>query len=70
MDPYASPTLVERWSRNGEPYLEEYRGSEKLKGKACIVTGGDSGIGRSVAVGFAREGANVTIAYVPVEEKE
>ncbi len=41
-----------------------YKGSEKLKGKAAIVTGGDSGIGRAVAVLFAREGADVAIVYL------
>lgn len=46
----------------------EYKGSDKLKGKAAIVTGGDSGIGRSVAVLFAREGADVAIVYLPEEE--
>ncbi len=45
------------------PIKEEYYGSGKLKGKAAIITGGDSGIGRSVALHFAREGADVMIAY-------
>ena len=43
---------------------EGYRGSRKLANKAAIITGGDSGIGRAVAVAFAREGANVAIVYL------
>jgi NAD(P)-dependent dehydrogenase (short-subunit alcohol dehydrogenase family) len=41
-----------------------YMGSGKLKGKAAIITGGDSGIGRAVALAYAREGANVLISYL------
>lgn len=40
-----------------------YKGSDKLKGKAALITGADSGIGRSVAIFFAREGADVAIVY-------
>jgi NAD(P)-dependent dehydrogenase (short-subunit alcohol dehydrogenase family) len=45
-----------------------YRGSGKLEGKVALVTGGDSGIGRSVAVLFAKEGADVAVAYLSEEE--
>ncbi|ESY91905.1 oxidoreductase [Mesorhizobium sp. LNHC209A00] len=43
---------------------ESYRGSGKLEGMAAVITGGDSGIGRAVAIAFAREGADVLIAYL------
>lgn len=46
-----------------------YRGSGKLEGKKALITGGDSGIGRAVALAFAREGADVAISYL-VEEDE
>lgn len=48
----------------------DYRGSEKLKGKAALITGGDSGIGRSVAVLYAREGADVAIVFLPEERSD
>ncbi|WIB77579.1 SDR family oxidoreductase [Curtobacterium sp. MCPF17_002] len=49
---------------------ESYRGSGKLTGKRAVITGGDSGIGRAVAIAFAREGADVLISYLPEEEDD
>lgn len=46
----------------------EYRGSEKLADRAAIITGGDSGIGRAVAILFAREGADIAVAYLDEHE--
>jgi len=49
---------------------DSYRGSNRLTGKRAIITGGDSGIGRAVAIAFSREGADVLIAYLPDEEED
>ena len=49
---------------------KSYRGSGRLQGRKAIVTGGDSGIGRAVALAFAREGADVAIAYLDEEEDD
>ena len=47
---------------------ETYRGSGKLEGKTALITGGDSGIGRSVALHFALEGANVAVVYLEEDD--
>ncbi len=47
-----------------------YKPAGKLEGKAALITGGDSGIGRAVAVIYAREGADVAIAYLPEEQSD
>lgn len=47
-----------------------YRGSGRLTGRKALITGGDSGIGRAVAIAFSREGADVVINYLPSEEAD
>src|SRR5437762_10115504 len=49
---------------------EAYKAAGKLKGKTALITGGDSGIGRAVALLYAREGARVAITYLPEEQSD
>lgn len=49
---------------------QPYKPANKLEGKKALITGGDSGIGRSIAVMYAMEGADVFLAYLPAEEKD
>lgn len=50
--------------------IDTYEGKERLKGRKALITGADSGIGRAVAIAYAREGADVAISYLPQEQSD
>jgi NAD(P)-dependent dehydrogenase (short-subunit alcohol dehydrogenase family) len=58
------PGHVTAMSRKPDHGEETYRGSGRLNGRTAIITGADSGIGRAVAIGFAREGADLVLSYL------
>lgn len=63
-----APGITDRMDPTPDHGEDSYRGSGRLKGKRAIITGGDSGIGRAVAIAFAREGADILVSYLCEDE--
>lgn len=68
--PQKAPGLASEMKPIPDHGETSYIGSGKLDGKKALITGGDSGIGRAVAIAYAREGADVAINYLPEEETD
>ncbi|GHF39857.1 hypothetical protein HNQ07_001680 [Deinococcus metalli] len=68
--PQPAPGLAARMVPEPDHGEDSYRGSGRLEGRRALITGGDSGIGRAVAIAYAREGADVAINYLPDEEQD
>ncbi len=66
----APPGLTSQMNPAPDHGEESYQGNGVLEGLATVITGGDSGIGRAVALAFAREGADVAISYLPEEQSD
>ncbi|MDX6221317.1 MAG: hypothetical protein QOD91_371 [Frankiales bacterium] len=64
------PGLARQMDPRPDHGEESYRGTGRLEGRRALITGADSGIGRAVAIAYAREGADVALSYLPSEEQD
>ena len=68
--PIDTPGSIQELTPKADHGEESYRGLGRLKDRVALITGGDSGIGRAVAIAYAREGADVLLGYLPEEEED
>src|SRR3954469_16211519 len=69
-EPTDPPGLDSQMTPRADHGEQSYKGLGRLTDRVALITGGDSGIGRAVAIAFAREGAHLAISYLPEEEDD